>query len=79
MITFNASFISENGLVKKLLVSGMNIARIYCGHDNQDTRTRMIKLLNKAKNETGLDCKIYMVLGGPKIRTILPGKGAKKG
>jgi len=65
------------------LVSGMEIARINCSHDNPQVWTNMIDAIYKAKKQSGKDCKIYMDLSGPKIRTeeihILNKKNRKKG
>ena len=57
----------------------MNVARINCAHDDEATWSKMINELKKACTATGLDCKIYMDLAGPKIRTNLLGKGKNKG
>jgi len=65
--------------VKKLLEAGMNIARINCAHDNEETWGNMINLLKHACEKTGLPCKVYMDIGGPKMRTRLLGKGKRKG
>jgi pyruvate kinase len=66
-------------MIKNLLQNGMNVARINCAHDDESTWSKMINQLRKACTATGLDCKIYMDLAGPKIRTKLLGKGRKKG
>jgi pyruvate kinase len=79
MITFDSSFAENYALIKTLLQNGMNVARINCAHDDEITWSRMINLLKRACRHTGLSCKIYMDLAGPKIRTRLLGKGSKKG
>lgn len=79
MVTFDASFAENYALVKNLLQNGMNVARINCAHDDETTWSRMIHHLKKACRNTGLHCKIYMDLAGPKIRTRLMKKGKKKG
>jgi pyruvate kinase len=56
--------------VKNLLQSGMNIARINCAHDDESVWLRMIQHVKRASTATGLNCKIYMDLAGPKIRTV---------
>jgi pyruvate kinase len=53
----------------------MNVARINCAHDNKLIWQNMIKLVHKASKETGLPCKIYMDLAGPKMRVSVLGKG----
>ena len=75
MVSFDTSFATNYYLVKRLLLSGMNIARINCAHDDADTWLEMIKHVKTASESTGLPCKIYMDLAGPKIRTnIFSGK-----
>jgi pyruvate kinase len=79
MVTFDASFADNYALVKTLLQSGMNVARINCAHDDEATWFRMIQILRRARSHTGLPCKIYMDLAGPKIRTKIIGTNADKG
>jgi pyruvate kinase len=79
MVTFDISFADNYALIKNLLLNGMNIARINCAHDDETTWARMIQKLRKAVIKTGKSCKIYMDLAGPKIRTRILNKGAKKG
>jgi pyruvate kinase len=62
--------------VRDLLRRGMNNARINCAHDNPTTWQRMIDNIHRASAETGLPCRVFMDLAGPKIRTeeiIAPG------
>lgn len=77
MITFDTDFADNYNLVKRLLISGMNIARINCAHDNQDVWEQMLNNVRKAVEETGFPCKVYMDLAGPKLRTSILGKGRK--
>ncbi|MFD2203781.1 pyruvate kinase [Shivajiella indica] len=79
MVTFDSSFANDYAMVKNLLQNGMNVARINCAHDDEATWSKMINQLKKACTATGLDCKIYMDLAGPKIRTKILGKGKHKG
>ncbi len=79
MVTFDASFADNYALIKNLLQNGMNVARINCAHDDEATWARMIHHLKRACRYTGLTCKIYMDLAGPKIRTRLLNKGKDKG
>jgi len=79
MVTFDSGFADNYPLIKSLLLSGMNVARINCAHDDEDTWYKMIHKIKKASKQTGLDCKIYMDLAGPKIRTKLLGKGKEEG
>lgn len=79
MVTFDESFTDNYALIKKLLMVGMNVARINCAHDDEYTWIQLIDQLKLARQSTGLACKIYMDLSGPKIRTKLISKGKKKG
>jgi pyruvate kinase len=79
MVTFDASFADNYALIKNLLQNGMNVARINCAHDDEATWSRMIQHLKRACRYTGLTCKIYMDLAGPKIRTRLLSKGKARG
>ncbi len=79
MVTFDVSFADNYALIKNLLQNGMNVARINCAHDNETIWSRMIHHLRRACKYTGLQCKIYMDLAGPKIRTKLINKGKDSG
>jgi len=74
MITFHSHFAEDYGKVKSLLQSGMTVARINCAHDDESTWFRMIQHLKRATYITGIPCKIYMDLAGPKIRTSIKRK-----
>ena len=79
MVTFDSSFADDYGQIKNLLQNGMNVARINCARDNETKWAKMIHLVRKACRQTGLKCRIYMDLAGPKIRTKLLTKGKEKG
>ncbi len=74
MVTFDTSLATDYEKVKSLLQSGMNVARINCAHDDENVWFSMIQHIKRAEKITGLTCKIYMDLAGPKIRTILKKK-----
>jgi pyruvate kinase len=78
MVTLDAGFADDFGKLKELLLTGMNVARINCAHDDEVVWEKMINNVRRATEETQVPCKIYMDLAGPKIRTILPGKNHKK-
>lgn len=77
MVTLPEETAKDLQLIKQLITSGMNIARINCAHDDEAVWLRMIKNIQRAKKETGHDCKIFMDLAGPKIRTgdLRPSRG----
>jgi pyruvate kinase len=77
MVTLPDQAAKDFQLVKVLITSGMNIARINCAHDDESVWLRMIENVQRAKKETQRDCKIFMDLAGPKIRTgdLRPSRG----
>ena len=79
MVTFDTEFANDERKVQQLLTAGMNVARINCAHDNPGIWLKMVQNIRKASKKSGLPCKIYMDLAGPKIRTQILGKGNKKG
>jgi len=78
MVTFDKELAWNLPMVKQLLYSGMNVARINCAHDDESVWQAMVWNIKKAVKSTGIPCKIYMDLAGPKIRTIIKGKEGKK-
>lgn len=82
MVTFDTTMAEDFDKVKNLVLSGMNIARINCAHDHEEIWLKMIRQVKRATEETGIGCKIYMDLAGPKIRTLTRDKkkvGIKEG
>lgn len=75
MVTFDSTLADDYEKVKNLVQSGMNIARINCAHDDESTWFRMIQHIKRACKITGMNCKVYMDLAGPKIRTVIKDKG----
>jgi pyruvate kinase len=68
MVTFSSELMQDRMLVEEMLNEGMSVARINCAHDNPEVWMNMIMVLKKAIAKTGRNCKVYMDLGGPKIR-----------
>jgi len=79
MITFDAAFAEDHAFISTLLLHGMNVARINCAHDDAATWKKMIGSIRQATEATGLTCNIYMDLAGPKIRSVIRGKGKSHG
>jgi pyruvate kinase len=69
MVTLDRDFAGDKALAEELLQNGMSIARINCAHDDEKIWTAMINTLNKTRASTGLNCRLYMDIAGPKIRT----------
>ncbi len=75
MVTMPSEAACDQDLVRELLRSGMNCMRINCAHDEAVAWGRMIENLERARKETGKDCRLLMDLAGPKLRTgaMVPG------
>jgi pyruvate kinase len=68
MVTFSVELMQDRMLVEEMLNEGMSVVRINCAHDSPEVWLNMIEVLKKAIAKTGRNCKVYMDLGGPKIR-----------
>ncbi len=85
MVTLPTEAASNPKMIRQLLKSGMNIARINCSHDNEEVWLQIIKRIKHESKALKLSCPIYMDLSGPKIRTgpikdqRYKKKGRKKG
>src|SRR5208282_2049016 len=64
MVTLPSAAAADFELVKTMLLTGMDCARINCAHDDEASWDRMVKNLRWAQQETGLPCRIIMDLGG---------------
>jgi pyruvate kinase len=75
MVTLPSDAANDYHLVEKMLVNGMNCARINCAHDNVEAWAKMIQNVRTASKKLKKRCKVAMDLGGPKIRTgqLVPG------
>ncbi len=76
MVTMPPDAEKDYELVKNLVESGMNSARINCAHDDANTWKQMIENIRKASEETNNPCRILMDISGPKVRikTLLTSK-----
>lgn len=82
MVTLPTLAATHYDFVSKLLERGMNCARINCAHDSPDEWEKMIHHVRRAEKSTGLSCKVFMDLAGPKVRTAKvsrPKEKTKKG
>jgi len=77
MVTLPTEAAADHKLVHDLITSGMDMARINCAHDDAHAWIGMVDGIQRARDETGRNCKIMMDLAGPKLRTgnLLPGPG----
>jgi len=71
MVTLPSAAAEDPGYVRELMATGMELARINCAHDSQETWLSMIRNVQRACSELGKPCRIMMDLGGPKFRTGL--------
>ncbi|WP_292835283.1 pyruvate kinase [Microbacterium sp.] len=80
MVTLPSDAASNPDLVRSMLASGMDIARINCAHDGPEQWAAMVANIRTAEAATGRRCLISMDLGGPKLRTgpIEPGPAVRK-
>lgn len=69
MVTLPSEAAKDFHLVKSMISSGMNCARINCAHDSEEEWEKMVAHVRQASKELRKKCKIAMDLAGPKIRT----------
>src|SRR5208283_5614635 len=80
MVTMPSQATDDFGLIRDLLLNGMDCMRVNCAHDGPTGWAGMISNLQRAKLETGRECRVHMDLGGPKLRTgpLQPGPAVLK-
>lgn len=69
MVTMPSEAATHEELVRDLLTSGMQVARINCAHDGPEAWSAMVRNIRRAQRELGLGCVISCDLPGPKLRT----------
>jgi pyruvate kinase len=75
MVTLPSEAAGDFGLVRRLVVSGMDIARINCAHDGANEWKAMAANVRRSAKAVGRPVKILMDLGGPKLRTGAVARG----
>lgn len=68
MVTMPKEAGEDKKLVRELINSGMNIARINMSHDDEKTYSAIIKNLKDEAKELGKEIKISFDISGPKLR-----------
>jgi pyruvate kinase len=68
MVTLPSEAATDAVLVRQLIDSGMNCARINCAHDSEKIWRSMITHVRKAAEASGRTCRILMDIAGPKCR-----------
>ncbi|MDP5229892.1 MAG: pyruvate kinase [Cellulophaga sp.] len=69
MVTLPNEAAEDKEMIKDMVLSGMEIARINLSHGDLDIWTKMVLNIHEVQKETKQKVKIYMDLSGPKIRT----------
>lgn len=69
MVTLPTQAAEDPAFVRDLLIHGMDCARINCAHDDKAQWLRMVRYIRRAEKQLGRACRIFMDLGGPKLRT----------
>ena len=69
MVTLPSNAADDYFLVRHLVVSGMDVARINGAHDDPHRWEQMARNVRKASAEIGRPCRVSMDLPGPKLRT----------
>jgi pyruvate kinase len=69
MVTLPSEAADDPALVRGMVERGMDVARINCAHDDADAWARMALNVRDASAEAGRPVRVYMDLGGPKLRT----------
>lgn len=70
MVTMPSEAATDKKLVEDLVINGMDVARINCAHDNEGVWLQIINNIKEIKLKLHAECKIYMDLMGPKLRTV---------
>ncbi|MDJ0843798.1 pyruvate kinase [Crocosphaera sp.] len=80
MVTLPSYAATDKNFILDLVKRGVDCLRINCAHDSQVVWENMIQRIREAEKSTGRQCKIFMDLGGPKLRlqTVIPPKGQKR-
>jgi len=69
MVTLPNEAADDKEIIRSMVLSGMEIARINLSHGDLDIWSKMVAILHEVQEETQQEIKIYMDLSGPKIRT----------
>jgi pyruvate kinase len=69
MVTMDRQAAYDYQLIRDLVRAGMDIARINTSHEGPEEWEKMIANIERAEEETGRSCLVYMDLAGPKLRT----------
>ena len=81
MVTLPAAAAKDPALVRALVAQGMDCARINSAHDDQKAWSQMVANVRRAAKELKKECRIFVDIAGPKLRTgpLPPGPAVLKG
>jgi pyruvate kinase len=79
MVTLPIEAADDKNIIRDMVLSGMEIARINLSHGDISLWSKMVEIIHEVRKETKQDVKIYMDLSGPKIRTSTIEIYGKKG
>ncbi|WJQ00024.1 pyruvate kinase [Geobacillus stearothermophilus] len=73
MVTMDEAWMDEPSVIERLLLYGMDIARINCAYGSPETWEALLAVIRQTEKQLeqqlqGRRCRIYMDLPGPKIR-----------
>jgi pyruvate kinase len=71
MVTMPSEAADDYSLVRDLIASGTDHARINCARDNEITWRRMLGNVRRASKELGMKCRVEFDLAGRKLRTYI--------
>jgi len=69
LVTMPDEAADDPALVQRWIERGMDAARINCAHGDPAQWERMIANVRRAAKRTGRECRVFMDLAGPKLRT----------
>ena len=80
MVTMPSESADDDGLVSEMIAAGIDLARINCAHDDEDTWASMIEAIRLCSAAEGRTPRVAMDLAGPKLRTgpLEPGPNVLK-
>lgn len=80
LVTLPSEAASDPSFAMRLAELGVEAVRINCAHDDADAWARMVEAVGVTGERAGRRMRVFMDLGGPKIRTgaIRAAKGGKR-
>lgn len=69
LVTLSPEVGCDPSRMRELVDLGMNAVRINCARDDPDSWRRMATTVRRVARDAGVDVRVLMDLGGPKIRT----------